>query len=396
MTAFRYRAARSDGEQVSGIVEAATAAGAASDLAERGLFPLELREAGDAHGLPGPLLPRADLAEAFSGLAALLEAGLPLDRALGAVEASAPARLAPVFGAARRRVREGASLSAALAAQGGVPDLVCGFLAAGEAHGRLDVAARRAAAELEREAELRSQLRAALAYPTFLAAVGGLSVTIIVGVVIPRFAALLGDLGQTLPASTRFLIGSSHLVAAHGAALLMATALVALGVWRATRPGPARAALHRRLLGLPLIGRIRWSLATSRACRALAGLLEAGVPLLGALDLARAAAGDRAIAARLAAARGSVSEGDRLGAALRRHKVFTPGALRLAAYGEEAGRVPQLLAQAARLEEAGAQRLLRTLVGLVEPLLIVGFGGVVAFVAAALLQAVYSVRPAGF
>ena len=90
--------------------------------------------------------------------------------------------------------------------------------------------------------------------------------------------------------------------------------------------------------------------------------------------------------------------GDKLAAAsaLRRHEVVTPGALRLARFGEESGRLAELLGQAGRLEEAAAHRALRTLVGLLEPLLIVGFGAVVAFVAAALLQAVYSVRPAGY
>jgi type II secretory pathway component PulF len=395
MTAFKYRAARPDGEHVAGVLEAATDAAAARDLSGRGLFALELRAEQPA-AASRRALPTPELAAAFAGLAALLEAGMPLDRALAAAEESAGSPLAEAMAGARRRVREGSGLSAALEAEGGMPPLVIGILRAGEAHGRLAQAAGRVAAELEREVEMRAQVRAALAYPLFLSVVGGLSVTIIVTVVVPRFAALLGDLGQALPASTRLLLAVSRALAAHGVALLLLLAAIVIGIARTVRTDAGAAALHRRLLEVPLIGRIRMGLASARVCRALAGLLSTGVPLLAALEHARRAAGDGALADRLARAQQAVSEGDRLAVALKRHEALSPGALRLAHFGEESGRLAELLEKAAHIEEAAAHRSLRALVTLLEPALIVTFALVVAFVAAALLQAVYSVRPAGF
>ncbi len=395
MTAFRFRAARLDGEQVAGVLEAATDAAAARDLSGRGLFALELRaEAPSAASRRA--LPAAELASAFAGLASLLEAGMPLDRALAAAEEGAGASLAEALAGARRRVREGSTLSAALETEGGMRPLVLGILRAGEAHGRLAQAAGRVAAELEREVEMRAQVRAALTYPLFLSVVGGLSVTIIVTVVVPRFAALLGDLGQALPPSTRLLLAVSRGLAAHGVGWLLVLATVVAGIARAVRTDTGTVTMHRWLLGVPLIGRIRMGLATARVCRALAGLLSTGVPLLPALEHARRASGDRALAARLAKAQQAVSEGDRLAAALARYEALSPGALRLARFGEETGRLAELLEKAARIEEVTAHRSLRTLVALLEPALIVTFALVVAFVAAALLQAVYSVRPAGF
>jgi type II secretory pathway component PulF len=395
MTAFRYRAARPDGEQVAGVLEATTGPAAASDLAGRGLFALEVREVevsprGAPRGSP------ADLAALFSGLAALLEAGLPLDRALAAAEESCTPALTDAVADARRRVREGASLSAALAAAHAAPDLALGLLRAGEAHGRLADAAARAAGELERQAELRAQLRAALSYPAFLAVVGTASVAVILAVVVPRFAALLGDLGQTLPRSTRLLLALSDGLAHRGVFALGALGVLVLAAARALATDAGRLALHRRLLAVPVVGPIRRSLASARACRALAGLLESGLPLLPALDLARQACGDHAVAERLGRVRTTVSEGERFAGALARHDAFTATALRLARFGEESGRLAPLLAKAAQLEETAARRALRALVGLLEPTLIVGFALVVAFVASALLQAVYSVRPAGF
>ncbi len=395
MTAFRFRAAREDGEQVSGVLNAPTAAAALADLTGRGLFALAVREDGSAASRTARL-PRSELADAFAGLAALLEAGVPADRALAEAEELSGRRVSPLFAEARRRVREGTSLSAALDAAGGLPPMAIGLLRAGEAHGRIAAATRRLAEELEREAELRARVRAALAYPVFLAVVGTASVGLIVGLVVPRFAGLLSDLGQTLPPATRALIAVSRAVAAHGLLIAGVVAIGAILGARAAATGEGALALHRFLLDLPIIGPLRRRLASARACRALAGLLESGVPLLAALDLARGAAGDRAIAERLAQVREAVSQGERLGAALRRHDALAPAALRLATFGERSGRLAELVAQAARLEEAGADRALRALVGLLEPALIVGFGALVAFVAAALLQAVYSVRPAGF
>jgi type II secretory pathway component PulF len=395
MSAYRYRAARADGEPVSGVVEAVSGASAALGLAARGLYPIEVAETSAGAERKQRHSP-AELAAVFSGLAALLKAGLPVDRAIACAESVAGPRLAPALAEVRRRVREGASLSAALAVERVAPDLALGLLRAGEAHGKLSEAARHVAAELEREAELKAQLRGALAYPVFLLVVGAFSVVLIVGVVVPRFAGVLGDLGQTLPPSTRLLLALSEAISGHGWWLLAGLGIGALAAPRVLAVPGARAVLHERLLAAPVLGAVRWGLAASRACRALASLLSSGLPLLPALELARGAAGDLAVAARLARVRADVSEGGAFGEALRRHQALPPQARQIASFGEASGRLAELLEHASRLEEAQARRKVRTLVTLVEPLLVVGFGGAVAFVAAALLQAVYSLRPGGF
>ena len=118
--------------------------------------------------------------------------------------------------------------------------------------------------------------------------------------------------------------------------------------------------------------------------------------MLPALDLTRDAAADQAVGERIAAARVDVDRGERLATSLRHHEALTPAALRLVAFGEQSGQLAAFLQHAARLESAAAQRAIQRAVTLLEPVLILAFGAVVAFVAAALLQAVYSVRPAGY
>jgi type II secretory pathway component PulF len=214
---------------------------------------------------------------------------------------------------------------------------------------------------------------------------------LIVVFVIPRFAAILGDLGQALPPATRALIGMSRLLRRDG--VLLAAGGVALSAVAVQAIQRHRQAWHEHLLRLPIVGPLRHAFATARVARILSALLETGTPATAALSIARQAVGDEAIGARLDAARDAVAEGASLSAALRKHGGVTDATLQLAAIGEESGRLPALLAQAAGLEEQQAERRLRALVGLLEPALIIVFAAAVAFVAAALLQAVYSVRP---
>jgi type II secretory pathway component PulF len=392
VTAFRYRAARPDGAMLTGTVQAGSAAAALQLVESRGLLPVTLSETADT---ARSRVDAGTLAAILGGLAALVDAGLPVDRALAAAQETAPERLRDALAASQAAVREGGSLSTALHEAGLAPPMVLGHLKAGERAGALGAALARAAAELERAAELRAKVRAALTYPAFLMVAGTVSVIVIVAVVVPKFAQLLGDQGHALPASTRLLLGLSAAVRGSALPALVLGALVAAPLLRWVRGDEGRLALHRFLLSLPFIGTQRFQLASARACGALGGLLEAGVPMLEALRLAGDAAGDLAVRERMALVRLDVERGERLSGALRQHGAVTTAALRLAAFGEQSGALPRFLAQAARLEEAAAHRALQRAVTLLEPAIILAFGTAVAFVALALLQAVYSVRPAG-
>jgi general secretion pathway protein F len=393
VTSFTFRAARDDGERVTGVLEAPTTTAAVSMLVERGLVPVRVRERTErTRQKHSP----EQLAVVFSGIAALLEAGLPLDRVLEATIDGAPVQLRPMLAEVNQQVREGKGFASALETSRAIPDFVAGMLRAGEAQGRLATATRRVSTELNRQAELRSELRAALTYPAFLCAAGFVSVILIVGFVLPRFASLLSDLGQALPASTRFLLAVSSAVKLYGLFTMIAAAT---GAWFASallKRDAVRTRVHQELLGLPVIGSLRHELATARACRSLAALLDSGVPLLSSLELIQSGCSDAEVSSRLARVRSDVSEGARLGLSLARHRALTTTALQLARFGDESGRLGAFFAQAATLEDDAARRALRRLVAFIEPALIVGFGVIVAFVAAALLQAVYSVRPAGF
>jgi general secretion pathway protein F len=209
----------------------------------------------------------------------------------------------------------------------------------------------------------------------------------------PRFAAVLDGLGQSLPPFTRAVI----LVADVGRQLAVPGAIgaglaVALGHEAVARPR-GRRWLHRFLLGVPGIGSVRHAAGTARLASALAALLESGVPLRRGLRDAGPTVGDAELLIRLDDARSRIDSGERLGQAFASAGVFTPLAARLVAAGEQSGRLVGMLTFAARMEQNRAERIVRTAVRLLEPLLILLFAGVVAAVAAAMLQAVYAVRP---
>ncbi|MGH7527115.1 MAG: type II secretion system F family protein [Gemmatimonadales bacterium] len=391
---YRYRAARADGSMVCGRIEAGTGAQAAALLLDRGLHPVEVSEA--ALGESRRPASRRDLAVVFRSLAALVEAGVPLERAVSSSEGLARGALLSCLAGARQRLREGKSLAQALDSdRGTVPGLVLGMLRAGERAGRLPATLEQVATHLELEAELLSRVRHALAYPALLTIAGLVSVVVIGAVVVPKFAALLGEAGQELPPSTRLLLLGSAILTRYWLPLLLWTCVAAwfLAAWLQRPAGRAR--WHRLLLSIPVVGRIRHGLATVRVARALSGALDAGMPLLPAIEAATASAEDREVGARLARARERVAGGEALTSALAQQRALTPSALQLVAVGEGSGRLASMVRRAGDLAAQESQRAIATLVGMLEPALVILLGGFVAFVAAALLQAIYGLRPGG-
>lgn len=387
MTAFRYEAARSDGGLVRGLLEAASEPAAAAVLSARGLYPLLVESAPVSVGRPS----RRAQTTVFQSLAAFVDAGVPLERALEATKRVASGQLRESLGRVAQRVREGSSLGGALAAEGRFSPVTVGLVRAGERGVGLGAALGQAAAQLEREAETEARVKSALTYPALLALVGSGAIALIVLFVIPRFAALLGDLGQALPAATRLLLALSDGARSYG--LVLAAGGVGLAVVAVRAANEHRVAWHGWLLRVPVVGALRLAIASARASRTLGALLGSGTPALTALEIAREAAGDAAVATRVAAARSRVAEGQGLTAALEAAGALTSNAIQLAAIGEGSGRLPALLAKAADLDDHEAERRLKTLVSLLEPGLILMFAALVAFVAAALLQAVYALRP---
>jgi general secretion pathway protein F len=389
---YRYRAARIDGTIEEGLADFTGRIEAMSSLRSRGLLPVSIEPS--VNTARGRELPSGEVAVGLRTLATLLDAGLPLARALAAFEDVAPPRWRASIPSLRDRVREGDGLGAALdRSNAGIPTLMIGVIRAGENGSGLSSAVRRAAELAEARAALRASIRAALAYPMVLGVVGAASMAIIVGVVLPRFAAIIADVGGAVPPLARAIVSVGGFARTASIPALIAFIMGAIlwQTWASDRA--ARVRVHRALLHLPVVGSLRLASASSRLCAALSALLDAGVPAAAALHHAAGAAGDLEIESRVLGAREQVIGGARISAALVAANAVTPTAGRLIRAGEESGQVAQMLQRAGALDAARLGETMKALVRVIEPAMIIVFAGMIAVVCGALLQTVYSVRP---
>jgi type II secretory pathway component PulF len=326
-------------------------------------------------------------------LANLLAADIPMSRTLATFEELTPASWAPAAAAIRERVRTGGRLADGLRDDAGLPPVLAGIIAAGESSGDLAPAVLRSAELAEENASLRSAIHGALVYPAILLVAGACSVGLLIGVVLPRFATILADTGQVPPPLTQFVLGFTAMIEQNAipAVIIITLCVVGWRIWTGTAAGSV--IWNGLLLRFPGVGAIRRSAATSRVCTAMAALLDSGVPAAVSLGRAATAAGDSAIESRLATARAGVTRGESIGLALEESSALSIAAVRLIRAGEESGRVSAMFLHAARIEGERARELTRGAVRLVEPSLILVFGGIVAIVSGALLQAVYAIHP---
>jgi type II secretory pathway component PulF len=245
---------------------------------------------------------------------------------------------------------------------------------------------------LEREVRFRSRLISLSIYPALLAVVGFGAVVLLTVFVLPRFADMLDGPGVELPMTTATVLALSTAVRSNIWALptLLIASLVTFGWLRSSSRGARFAAAA--LVRLPIVGRWRRQAVGAQFARLLGMLMSGRAPLLGALEQTGLSMRDPQARADVEWIRERVRQGGSLGAALADRPLFPPLLAQLVAVGEEAGRVPEFLLNAADILEQNTERALERMVALAEPAMILVFGGMVAFVALALLQAVYGVN----
>jgi general secretion pathway protein F len=353
-----------------------------------------LRRLGQGWGR-GSRIPAADVVAFTQQLAALVEAGFPLERAMVVLgDLSRGRRLGQVVQDVTQSVRTGLTLSDALARHHPRPfsRLYVNTVRAGERGGVLELALRRLADHLESVRELREAIVSALIYPALLLGVGVGAVVFLLTFVLPRFAVMLADLGQTLPLPTRLVLATSEGLLAYWW-VLAATALGVVLAWQvAARSEPTRLRIDGMCLQLPVVGELLRKVEIGRAVRTLGTLLSAGVPLLSALDVAREGAGNRQVAAALGAVHANVKRGEGLARAMADTGVFPALVVHMTRVGEEAGRLDEMLARVASVYEREIRSALRRLISTLEPAIIVVLGLVVLGIVLSILLAILSIN----
>lgn len=403
MAVFVYRAADQRGQTIDGVMEAPDARAVIERLQRDAYFPIEVASQEQNRGLAGLAWPAAlgqrrvkgrDLVAFTQQLAMLLEAGLPLDRALGIQEELAPsARMRTITGDVLRGVRGGASLGDALAKHHPRPfsRLYINMVRAGEKGGVLEVTLKRLSEFLEEAQAFRDALLSALIYPILLTVVGSAAVVFLMTFVIPRFADIFRDLGQAVPLPTQILLSVStwlqHFWWAVGLGIL-AAALAGRVVFSSTA---GRLQADRLLLRLPVLGEVALKTEVARFTRILGTLLQSGVSMIGALTVVRDMMSNQVLAAAVGSLVDGVKRGAGLAGPMSESKAFPPLAVHMVRVGEETGHLDEMLLKAAAAFETDTRTLVKRLIALAEPGIILFMGLLVGFIVVAMLLAIFSI-----
>jgi general secretion pathway protein F len=391
---FAYRAVDRSGKRLHGSEEAPSPKALTLALETRGLVVVEVRDRTDSALSNGYRFGRRqDVLEVTRAVAALLQAGLPLARALSAAAHVAGIETRPAIEAVRERVARGESLAAALRSHPSLfSPLYVGVVRAGERSGDLAGTFARLAEQLDGDERLRSRLLSLSVYPIVLATAGTFALIVLAFFVLPRFADLLQSSGATIPTSTAVVLDTANLMRRGWPLLLGLVAAVPSALVWSRQTNEGRRTLSRILIGAPVIGSLRRQALSARSARVLGVLVGGGAPLLQAIDDARACVSDPLARDDLERVASQVREGASLHRALADGGLFHALLAQLVAVGEESGRLQEFLLKAADILEERTERTAQRLVTLLEPAMIVGFGLVVAFVALSVLQAIYGIN----
>ena len=398
MAVFEYRGIQiASGKAVKGYRDADNAKSLRAVLRKDGVLLTEANEEAEA-GTKGArkinlfaFLQRpstADIAVMTRQLATLVRAGVPLVESVAALtEQVEKEELKRTLTSVRETLNEGTSFAKSLEAHPKIfPSLYINMVAAGEASGTLEAVLERLADFMEGQARLKGKVTAALAYPVLMMFIGFIMVGVLMVAVVPKVTSIFDNLGHALPWYTRLLIVVSNVVAGYWWLIIGVSvgSAVLFRRWRATPEGKLKWDAFR--LVVPIFGRLQLLVSVARFARTLSTLLSSGVQLLQAMEIGRHVLENAKLEAVISEAIGSIRGGESIAEPLKRAKVFPPMVTHMIAVGEKTGQLEAMLENVSRAYEADVETRVVALTSLLEPLMIVLLGGVVGFIAMAILM----------
>jgi type IV pilus assembly protein PilC len=382
---FRCRLASPNGEIVEGVYVAESEARLRQELEEKGLYVLSLQPRNAIAGISLRLPQRQSVnTREFlvfnQELATLLKAGMPLVQSLDLLKRRVTS---PVFQGVlndiHEKVRSGTALSDAFAAAGDLfPRVYTASLLAGERSGNLDAVLRRYVEYTKIIQTVKRKTISALVYPIILITLALVLVSIIVLMVFPAFSDFYATFGADLPLITRIIVRISEFIRSQFVLILIGVGITAAVVISWARQPGQKARFDHVLLGVPVLGQVARKFATSQMARTLATLLGGGLPLVNALDIAAKSVGNRFMAQQLDIVSARVREGESFAAALDARKAFPDVAVKMAEVGESTGALQDMLNTVADFYDEEISTTMDRFVTLVEPVLLVFMGLVIA------------------
>ncbi len=392
MPNFSYKGRRPGGELVQGALEAANSSAAADAILGQGLTPVEISESGSrtsaGPGLKlGALFAKnvqtVDVMLFSRQLYSLLKAGVPIMRSLaGLQDSTTHPVMKTVIQDVRAKLDAGRELSLCFALH---PKVFTAFYLSmvriGELTGRLEEVFLNLFHHMEFEVFMRSQVKAALRYPTFVIIAMAVAIVIVNIFVIPAFAKVFAGFGADLPLLTKVLVGFSNFMVNWWPALLigLVTAIVGFKKWTSTEAG--RLKWDEIKLSIPIAGKIVQKATLARFARSFALAIKSGVPLVQGIGVVAQTVDNAYIAQKVEKMRDGIERGDSIIRTAALTQVFTPAVLQMIAVGEESGAIDDMMEEIAGMYQREVEYELKTLGAQIEPILIVFLGVLVLVLA---------------
>lgn len=393
MAAFEYQALDAKGKVKKGIAEGDNARQVRQRLKEQGLVPIEVQETrakllSPKSGRSRQTISSVELALITRQLATLVQSGMPLEECLRAVsEQSEKPRVRNMLAAVRSKVTEGYTLADSLSDYpAAFDDLFRAMIAAGEKSGHLDAVLSRLADYVENRQKMRNQLLQALLYPIVLVVFAVGIVAFLLAAVVPKIVGQFVQMGQALPKSTQFLLAASEFVQHWGLLLfVLIIGLLYTGRFLLAKP-QLRLAWDKKLMRLPLLGKLIRGLNTARFARTLSICTSSAIPILEGMRVAVDVMGNQYIKQQVKLAAEAVREGASLRKSLEQTKLFPPMMLHMIASGEQSGELESMLTRAADNQENSFESTVNIALGIFTPALIALMAGLVLFIVMATLM----------
>ncbi len=390
MADFAYIARNSGGQRVEGVLSAGTQREAVVALTGKQLFPIEVKAANKQAQRTGSqrVRPQA-MSQFYMQLAALLRSGVPLLRSLEVLsQQTTNGALAHVIDDLHARVTDGQSLAEAMARHPkAFNELATSIVRAGGEGGFMEEALERVAKFTDQQAELKSRVAGALAYPVFLAVFSVGIVSVLIVFFVPKFEALftrLRDRGE-LPFLTDWLLWLSKTISSYGVLIALALGIGVMLLRARLATDAGRWFLDRWRLKVPQAGTIYRNLAVSRFCRVLGTLLTGGVPIVKALKISSDSTGNRVLAAAVNEASENITAGESLATPLKSSGHFPADVVEMIGVAEQSNTLETVLTNIADSLEKQTWRRLDLLVRLLEPVMLLVMASAVLVIVVALL-----------
>lgn len=397
MATFTYVARDAMGKEIKATAEAEDEKVLVRQLREQGIWVRNVRKTKSPAKAAGaapqtkrvgggiPLLGRVkgnDLAVFCRQFATMINAGVSLVRCLAVLEdQSSNARLKAIIRDIQTSVESGETLSRALSRFPNIfSNLFVGLVRAGEVGGVLDETLNRLATFLEEDQNLKRKVKSAMTYPALVLIFALIIVIGLVTFILPKFMSMFKEFDVTMPLPTQLLMGFSHFLTSKWYIVIgiVVFFVMAVGRYIRTRTGKRHWDLFK--LKAPVFGKLNHKIAIARFSRTLSTLLVSGVPILQAMETVAGALDNEIIGGAVLSTRAAVREGERIGDPLQKSKLFPPMVVQMIAIGEETGSLDAMLSKIADFYEAEVDATLQSLTAALEPLMIVGLGGVVGFI----------------